>query len=695
MGRTCTTLLLAATLAACESLDGNELGRRIAQPELARAHTGQSPQEVRPVTAALDPSNEQRTRVARAVNRGTGIFVAAPPERTQAVVTRDTPEGVTFNAENADVKEVVRMVLEDLLNKSYIIDPAIRGNITIHTSRPVAVEDLPAILDAVLRMNGAALVESGDLYKVVPIEKALAVGVSADVAPVSGSGRPGFGVQIVPLRYVSAAEIARLLQPFAYSSDSIQVDTSRNLLLLAGGADQLETLKDLAAVFDVNWLEGMSFGLFPLETALVRQLTDELQQLFDISEGGPLQGMLRFVPIERLNAVLVISSQPSYLEQAAVWIERLDREGHGEKPRTYVYAVQNGRAADLAEVLSGIFDAHRRTVGPPNLLRPGLEPVELHSARPRDTERTDAYPLSEAGGLSEDRVRIIADETTNSLIIHARYHTFRDIRSALDKLDIRPLQVLIEATIAEVTLRNELRFGIDWFLRSGDAEVSFSSLSSGAVRSGFPGFSAIMTGTDVVAVLNALEAVTDVNVISSPQIVVLDNQSAELQVGDQVPIITQQAQSVQSGDAPIIQTIQQVQTGVLLTVVPRVNASRLVTLEIKQEVSDAIETRTSGIDSPTISQRRITSTVAVQSGETVALGGLIRDNNDRRLTGVPLLSRLPVIGPLFGVTDRGAERTELLVLITPKVVGSVEEARLVTEELRRRIRAVAPLSEKL
>ena len=544
-------------------------------------------------------------------------------------------------------------------------------------------------------MNGAALVQSGDLYKVVPIDQASTTGLIPDVQPVPGAGRPGFGLQVAPLSYVSAAEVARLLEPFASPSDAIQVDTARNLLLLRGTAEQLTTLRELLAIFDVDWMQGMSFGLFPLEIAPSPQLAKELDEIFG-TEAGPLAGVIRFVAIERLNAILVISSQSSYLDEADVWIKRLDREADDEQPRTFVYAVQNGRAADLAEVLSAIFDTDKITVGPPSLLKASLEPIELNSTRPTDGPTAGIQPPSDnSNHIESNEARIIADETTNSLVIRARFREYRDIRNALNKLDIRPLQVLIEATIAEVTLRNELRFGIDWFLRSGDFRVSFSSNASGSVQPRFPGFSALLAGTDVFAVLNALERVTDVNVISSPQLVVLDNQKAELQVGDQVPIITQQAQSIEGSDSPILQTIEQVPTGVLLTVIPRVNAGGLVTMEIQQEVSDAIETVTSNINSPTISQRKITSTVAIESGETVALGGLIRDNSDRRQAGVPFLARLPFIGPLFGVTDNGSERTELLVLITPKVIGSQQEARLITEELRRRVRAVAPLSGKI
>ena len=304
-------------------------------------------------------------------------------------------------------------------------------------------------------------------------------------------------------------------------------------------------------------------------------------------------------------------------------------------------------------------------------------------------------PRPPAGAHRKNEIRIIADDSTNALVIRASPRDYRKVRDALAKLDILPLQVLIEATIAEVSLRDQLRYGIEWFFRSGEFQTRFSTATGGGVSPRFPGFSALFQNADAAVVLNALENITDVDVISSPQVVVLDNQTAQLQVGDQVPILTQQAQSVVDVDAPVLNSIEQVQTGVILSVTPRVNAGGLVTMEIQQEVSDAVETTTSTINSPTISQRRIASTIAVQSGETVALGGLIRDNRDNRQTGLPFLSKLPVIGSLFGVTDTTSERTELLVLITPTVIGSQEEARAATEELRRRLSSVAPLSRRL
>ncbi len=292
-------------------------------------------------------------------------------------------------------------------------------------------------------------------------------------------------------------------------------------------------------------------------------------------------------------------------------------------------------------------------------------------------------------------IRIIADEKNNALVILATTAEYRMIEATLQRLDITPLQVLIEVTIAEVTLTDDLRYGLQWFFESGDSAVTFSTLASGAVASAFPGFSYLFSGGDARVVLNALTEITDVRVISSPQLMVLDNQSARLQVGDQVPIATQSAVSIGDPDAPIVNSIQFRDTGVILEVTPRVNASGLVVLDVFQEVSDVIATTTSDIDSPTIQQRSIESTVAVQSGDTVALGGLIRDRNEDSSSGVPLLSSIPLLGNLFKTTQTQVRRTELLVLITPRVVRDRSEALEVTDELRRRLSTLGPLEKRI
>jgi general secretion pathway protein D len=696
-----------------------------------------------PVTLAPPGGPAPSTAVTPVIERGTGTFVGAPGRPVQAAISRDAAGEVTLNVVDADVREVVRMVLQDALGANYVVDPTVQGTITVQTSEPVPPEDLVPILDAVLRINGAALVRDGDLYKVVPIDQAMISGATPTIYPLPEAGSPGFGIQVVPLRYISAPEAQRLLEPFAPPGGTIQIDPSRNLLLLAGAPPELQTLNELVATFDVDWLAGMSFGLFPLKSAQAAEVVAELQEIFGGPEAGPLEGIVRFLPVERLNAVLVISSQPDYLDRARTWVARLDQVG--EEPRVHVYAVQNGRAADLAGVLSETFGIEAATVGPSELLAPGLEPVGIESSgfelgesevgesqleesqfaadEGRDQEldedeRRRGAPAGARRGATrsgvdrlttgEDEpafedVRIVADETTNSLVIRAASQAYREIESALRQLDIIPLQVLIEATIAEVELQGQLRYGVEWFFRYGDLSFAFSRLEPTAltelegdvVTPQLPGFTALFSNADVRAVFNALEQVTDLNVISSPQLLVLDNQTARLQVGDQVPIATQSAVSVLDPEAPVVNSIEQRDTGVILSVTPRVNASGLVIMEIEQEISDVVQTTSSQIDSPTIRQRRVASTVGVQTGQTVVLGGLIQDEVEQRDTGIPFLHRLPIIGPLFGVTDNIDRRTELLVVLTPRVIRSPDQARAVTEELRERLRGLESLNERV
>jgi general secretion pathway protein D len=709
--------IVLGTLAGCAEMPG-----RWAQPpqplaaEPAVPPSERPPPIARPIELGLPSQRDEAAEpLEPVVQRGTGSFVAPPSPAVRASLITDAAGEITLNVVDAELREVVRLVLQDALGVNYVIDPAVGGRITVQTMRPLPADDLVAVLDAVLRMNGAALVRAGDLYQVVPIDQAVTSGPVPDVGPVPDAGSPGFGVRVVPLRFVSATELAPVLAPFAPPGGAIQVDPVRNLLLLAGLPDQLATLTNLVSIFDVDWLQGMSFGLFPLDNAPAADLVEELQEIFSNLEGGPLAGLVRFVPIERLNAVLVVSSQPGYLTEAETWIERLDRVGEGEEPRIFVYSVQNARATNLAEVLSEMFGARSTTVEGASLLAPGQEAVELSStgafelgAAETGEEGAEELPLratpapgrplaAEPIGPEDAEIRIIADDTTNALVVRATPREYEKIREALDELDILPLQVLIEATIAEVTLTDELRYGVEWFFRSGDFEFSFTPSATALLPVG--GFQGIFdSGNDVRFVLQALDAITDVNVVSSPQLMVLDNQTARIQVGDQVPISVQSATSVIDPDAPVVNSIEYRDTGVILLVTPRVNQSGLVIMEIQQEISNVVDAPTTTISeetSPTINQRQINSTVAILSGETVALGGLIQDQRERAQSGIPFLSRLPIVGALFRTRSNNVSRTELLVLITPSVVENPVRARAVTDELRRRLRSLEQLESRV
>jgi general secretion pathway protein D len=258
----------------------------------------------------------------------------------------------------------------------------------------------------------------------------------------------------------------------------------------------------------------------------------------------------------------------------------------------------------------------------------------------------------------------------------------------VSQLDRLPNQVFLEVTIAEVTLSDDLAFGLTWFFQSGEFSQGFTDVANGAVASQFPGFSLLFSGKDARAALSAVAGETDVKILSAPSLMVLDNRTATLQVGDQVPIVTQSAVSTTNPDAPIVNSVSLRDTGIILNVTPRVNAGGLVLLDIDQEVSNVVSTQSSGIDSPTIQQRRITTSVAVKNGSSIALAGLMRERLSDTETKVPFFGDLPLLGSAFRTKANATQRTELLVLISPRVVTSHEETELVTEDLIRRMQSL-------
>jgi general secretion pathway protein D len=438
-------------------------------------------------------------------------------------------------------------------------------------------------------------------------------------------------------------------------------------------------------------------------------------------------GVIRFVPIERLNAILGVTRTASYLQEAAAWVERLDQRSAAVDERIFVYYVQNGRAVDLAATLNSVFSrkgeaalASAASSTPTRRIEKSdepylsqglpipLRPQAAQPAQPGQTGTAPAIPESpqragtevifpsgteDGNGIrvsAQTAPRIIADEKNNAILVMSTPAEYRIVEMALAKLDVPPLQVLIEAVVAEVTLTTDLRYGVQWFFQVGSNGFTLSNGNSGAVSPTFPGFAAVLqSGSDIRAVLSALESITTVNVLSSPQLMVLNNQTATLQVGDQVPIATQSASSTLVPGAPIVNTIQFRDTGVILKVTPRVNEGGLVLMDISQEVSDVARTTTSGIDSPTIQQRKFNSSVSVQNGETIALGGLIRDRRVGGDSGIPVLKDIPWLGNLFKTTTDSDNRTELVVLITPRVARSQADIRGITEEFRERLRALS------
>lgn len=738
------------------------------------------------------PESTQQPQVAGEARQPPELFpgrgaLVGPKERG-AQPRSSTPVDLHF--EEADIRQVLKTVLGDTLHVTYTVDPRVQGTITLHSATPLSAPDALAALTEALRMNGASLVQHGGMYQIIPTQEMRAGELSPTAAGSSA------GVEIVPLRYVSAAEMERILEPLAPEGAVVKVDRARNMVVLAADRPQLNNLLGIIRSFDVDWLHGQSFGIFPLTNGEAKQFAEDLKAIFETQEKGTLEGLVRFLPIERLNALLVITAQRAYLDEAADWIHRLDRDiGQGGE-RLYVYHIENGRAGHLASVLSNLFGQGEMTGDQGGEVAPGLgsERVgggssfgsskmgsgglgssgfgggmgsgmggsgglgsssgfgsgmgggmgsgamggglgdnEAMSGRGPDqigSER-DQQETTKAAELTMDgrKVRIVADEVNNALLVWGRASDYRKVITAIRQLDVIPRQVLIEVTIAEVTLTNELRYGVEWFLKhgghrwigdyssggyspyggvqgqgaqtsgttgtTGEGETSNPvSLGSNAVNRAVPpgltgGFTYFFSWNKDTefALINMLEGRSTVNVLASPHILVTDHQEAQIRVGNEIPIQTGSQSYI--GEGGLYNSFDYREIGVLLGVRPHINEGGLINLDVSQEVSSLSPTATGNVGgNPSFATRRLQTNIIANSGQTIILGGLIRTDETRGKAGIPWLSRLPIVGALFGVTDNSRTRTELILLLTPRVIADQNEAKRLTEELQKRLEGI-------
>lgn len=636
--------------------------------------------------------------------------LTAPPQAHTSTTAEPSGNGFELNFLDTDIAAVVGAVLGDGLNVPYVVDPQVKGTISVQATRPLSREEVLAALEAALRVQGAALVDVNGVYHVVPSKDASRRVTSLRSA---AQGAHGYGIYVVPLQYVSASEMEKILQPFAPDGGIVRVDEARNLLLLAGTGQEVSTLLSVVRTFDVDWLAGMSFGLYPLEYVDAKTLAGELSEVFS-SGKSPIAGVVRLVPLSRLNALMVVTPQARYLKDVEEWIHRLDLGATTPGRRIYVYEVQNGKADDLASALSHILSlsydpvtSTRQSTSASgssaatgglsssfgaNRSSPSAAPGGAYGATPSVAAplganlagpgATGSAPAGGGGTLETATLRIVPNAENNSLLIFASPSEFQVIEAALKRLDVLPIQILIEASIAEVTLTNQLQYGLQWSYQGANGPLIFSEASNGAISQQFPGLSYLYSGSaSIRAVLNSLQTLTDVRVISAPKLVVLNNHDADLEVGDQVPVTVQSSVSTNDPAAPIVNSVQMQDTGVILHVTPRANKSGQIILDVSQEVSNVVPTTSSSINSPTIQQRKISSTVAVHDGDTIALGGLISDSRSNTRDGIPFLRQIPILGDLFGSTNKQGTRTELIVLLTPRVVRSSEESAQVMSEL--------------
>ena len=600
---------------------------------------------------------------------------------------------ISLFLDNADIHQIIQIIGETL-GINYVVDPNIQGTVNINTAGNLQRSDLLPILETILRINGATIVQNGNFYEIVPATAALrqALPVQDDAQPLRVDDQ--FVIQVVRMKFVSASEMSQLLSPYLSEGANIVVHEAGNILLVSERRGNLLKLLEIVDVFDTNVFAGERVRLFPVENSLAADLVQDLVTVFAGYALSEDRGAIRFVAIERMNSVLVISPNIAVFDEVQKWLDRLDQPLQTSGVRNFVYRVRNGKAIEIQRVLSQLYGTEVQLSGIYQT------PTGAVGAIPPPAGQTPAQAgAGEVVGtafLPTGNVKIITDQTNNALVIQATPQEYAIIEDTIEQLDILPRQVLIDAQIYEVVLDDSLAFGLSASLQN---RGTLQPAQTTASFIGNPPSLAVQTFTfigrarELFMFLHASENRSRVRTLSAPSVLVSDNQTAQFTVGADIPVpVSSAASGVQApgGGTLFAQTIQRRSIGVIMQVTPLINDSGNVTLEISQEVSQAGALGPLG---PVIGQSAVTSTVVIRDGQTIVLGGFIRESNDLVRNRIPLLGRIPVLGGLFGSTSTTKNRTELVILITPHVIRNFEEADHATEELRDKLREIKKMPQ--
>ena len=610
------TLVLAAGIAAlsgCASAPVPTVQRH-PQPPQAPAPAGTTDAATGTRTSVLPPGEapQEATGPRPQIRRGSGQVInrsaaSAPPPNLGG-----SSGAATFNFEGESLQAVVKAILGDMLGQNYVIAPGIQGTVTLATPKPVSPAQAMSLLEQVLSWNNARMVYADGRYNIVAADAALA----GTVAPRTGapSLARGFEARVVPLRYISAEEMKKVLTPYARPNAIVSTDNARNVITIAGTRAELENYLRTIEIFDVDWLQGMSVGVFPIKSGRASAVVADLEKVFGETSKSPVAGMFRFLPLDGANAVLVITPQASYLDDIQQWLERI--EGAGGEVQLYSYELKYVKAKDLADRLAEVFSGSGRSGGnggngAPSLM-PGLQSTEIKdsgegtSSAPIGNDSSAAGASGGLGGgqlsldnrggnangsvtleVEGDRVGVSAVDETNTLLVRANPSAWASIREVIERLDVMPLQVHIEAQVAEVTLTGDLKYGVNWYFENaipdatlraravtrsiwGDTAGSVGGITTNSDGSVSGGLNWTFLGRNALAVINALDQVTDLRLLQTPSVVVRNNAEATFNVGSRIPISSVTFNPNSGSDGNTFSQVQYLDTGVILKVRPRV-----------------------------------------------------------------------------------------------------------------------------
>lgn len=611
----------------------------------------------------------------------------------------DSP--VQLNFDNSDIYRVIQIVA-GVLNMNYVIDPGVHGTVNVNTNSTLKRSDLLPLLETILKINGATLVKNGNIYEVVLVSGVThqALQVQQDRGATTSTDDQ-MVMQIVRMKFIAATEMGNLLTPFLSDGANLLVHNGGNILLLTERKSNLRKLMEIVDDFDTNVFADERVRLYPLKNSMAKDLAPDLTTVFAGYGLSQSASAVRFVALERINSILAISPNPTVFPEVERWLKSFDQGGISNSSQTHYYKVKNAKAADLQLVLSQLFGGNFQvssiysqvSTNPSAAAGATPQPVSPPPAGGNAASAGGSPSIPVTGTVRGD-IRIVAVPLDNALIIQASPQVYPEIERMIGQLDNLPRQVLIDAKIYEVTLDHSMSLGLSAALQNKGITSSATSVGFGG-SGGPPALSAqtvfsVGSSRELFAFLNASENRSRVRTLSAPSVMVSDNKTANFQVGSEIPVPTSSSVTpVQSGGTNLFaQTITFRPTGVLLTVTPQINDNGNVTLDISQEVSAASTNTTSGVVAPVIGKSSVNSSIVVQDGQTIVLGGFIRENMDSAHSRLPLIGEIPGVGVLFGNTTRSAGRTELVVLITPHVIRTHEEADRATEELKGKLKEI-------
>ena len=617
--------------------------------------------------------------------------------------------GVILNFENTEINDIIATIGE-LLGLNYIIEPGVAGKVTIHTSGKIPVNELFSVLEQILEVNNLSVIKIGEYYRFLPMteakKKPIEVYVGRGSSPIPPSDR--MIIQLIPLKFLPVESIKGVLTPLLTKNGSLFDIPGSHTLGLVDTASNVKRLLDIVDALDVSNLERMHVKLFQIQYARASDINRELTEIFLSLGIKEKEQFLRFIPLQRINSVLMVSISSEMVQTAKRWIEKLDKPVIQGNMGTYVYYVQNGDAGNIAGIITSLYGVRKKTTisGAPSTSKSEVVPpkygelpqikIPPEPPKPVDTikESVTSVEILGAGDVEGD-VTIIPDKETNSLIMRTSPQNYPVILETIKRLDKVATQVMIEIMVAELTLDEKTQFGLEWAIKTGSVGFGVDTGSSLAANIGknvgqlsTPGFSAFVQDTDkLIGLFQAFASDSKFNVILTPMILTSENKPATISIANEIPIET--TTFLQTGTTPVTtSSFQYKSVGTKLTVTPKINEERFVNLDILQEVSQVNEADISKYKSPPFFTRNLQTSVIVSDKQSLMLGGLIEDRNDNSRQGIPWLYKIPGIGWLFGSQRDVKRKTELIMLITPHVIANSSEAKAVTEEFQGRLESL-------